>query len=373
MVRDPEGWALMRNAVTLVADERLADQAAGRRWWKAWAIAALCWLTLSIVFAPEVYLYFQARSEPISFFRAFLLTLSNAAVAAAFAPIIVWLARRFPFERSKWKVALLVHVPACLAFAEAHTGLYVLVCYASRELAQTLLQRFHPNLLTYCAIVAATAAYDYFGRYRAREQQLARLQTQLLKAQLRPHFLFNTLNTISAMIHEDVQAADRMLGHLSEVLRLTVESLGRHEVPLRSEVDLVDRYLEIDRIRFEGGIELVVDVSSETQDALVPSMLLQPLVENSVRHGFGERSSGGTIAVRGRRDAEVLLVEVEDNGRGLEQSEDLPGEGIGLSATRQRLEQLYPGVGELTIGPGADGGTLVRVRLPCRFAPDGLK
>lgn len=352
----------------LAVEQEPAPRNGGWRWWYAWALAAIAWLILSVIFAPEVYLYFQARGEPISWLRAFQLTLANSAVAAFFAPVVVWLARRYPLERGRWMTSLMIHIPVSIAFAYAHTGAYVLVCYVSRSVAQDLLQRFHPNLLTYWAIVAATAAYDYFGRYRERERQLARLQTQLLRAQLRPHFLFNTLNTVSAMIHEDVEAADRMLGHLSEVLRLTLDSLGHHEVPLRSEIELVDRYLEIDRMRFDGGIELQVEASSDTLDALVPSMLLQPLVENSVRHGFVDRSSTGTITIRGCRDDGTLVVEVEDSGRGVPGPEQPAGEGIGLSTTRRRLEKMYPGRSVLTIGPGAAGGALVRVELPCRFA-----
>lgn len=367
MARDVEAWEFMTQDGAFAVEEGRAVEAGVLRWWYAWALAALAWLILSVVFAPEVYLYFQARGEPISWLRAFQLTLSNSAVAALFAPVIVWLARRYPLERGRWTKSLLIHIPASIAFAYAHTGAYVLVCYASRSVAQDLLQRFHPNLLTYWAIVAATAAYDYFGRYREREQQLARLQTQLLRAQLRPHFLFNTLNTVSAMIHEDVEAADRMLGHLSEVLRLTLDSLGHHEVPLRSEIELVDRYLEIDRMRFDGGIELKVEVFGGTLDALVPSMLLQPLVENSVRHGFVDRSSIGTITISGRREGGTLVVEVEDCGRGLRESEQPVGEGIGLSATRQRLEKMYPGRAGLSIGPAAAGGALVRVVLPYRL------
>jgi len=370
MVFDGEAWEFMTQDGALDVEQDRAVPSGKRRWLYAWALAALAWLVLSFVFAPEVYLYFQARGEPISWVRAFQLTLSNSAIAAFFAPVIVWLARRFPIEKGRWTRSLLVHIPASIAFAYAHTGAYVLVCYASRSVAQDLLQRFHPNLLTYWAIVAATAAYDYFGRYRERERQLARLQTQLLRAQLRPHFLFNTLNTVSAMIHEDVEAADRMLGHLSEVLRLTLDSLGHHEVTLRSEIDLVDRYLEIDRMRFDGGIELEIDVSRDTLDALVPSMLLQPLVENSVRHGFVDRSSIGTITIRGRSDGGMLVVEVEDSGRGLAEPQEPAGEGIGLSATLGRLKKMYPGRSELTIGPGDAGGALVRVELPCRFAPE---
>lgn len=367
MARDVEAWEFMTQEDALAVEEGGAVDDGGHRWWMAWALAALAWLILSVVFAPEVYLYFQARGEPISWLRAFQLTLSNSAVAALFAPIIVWLARRYPLERGRWARSLLIHIPASIAFAYAHTGAYVLICYASRSVAQDLLQRFHPNLLTYWAIVAATAAYQYFGRYRERERQLARLQTQLLRAQLRPHFLFNTLNTVSAMIHEDVEAADRMLGHLSEVLRLTLDSLGHHEVPLRAEIELVDRYLEIDRIRFDGGIELSIEASSDTLDALVPSMLLQPLVENSVKHGFTDRSCVGTITIRGRREDGMLVVEVEDSGRGLADTDHSVGEGIGLSATRKRLEKMYPGSSGLTIGSGADGGALVRVELPYRL------
>src|SRR4029453_1177436 len=154
-----------------------------------------------------------------------------------------------PAERETWPRALLIHVPACLVFALSHSGLYAALCYASPSVFHTMFLRFHPNLLTYWAVVGFTQAVDYFRRYRERERQLAQAELLLLKAQLHPHFLFNTLHTIAAMMRVDVDAAERTIARLSELLRLVLDQVGVHEVPLRQELEFIDKYVSIERVR----------------------------------------------------------------------------------------------------------------------------
>jgi len=250
------------------------------------------WAVLTLLFTPEAYLYFYLRRQPIPWRETFQLTVVNSAIALLFLPAIVSLTRRFSVERKTWPRALLVHIPACLLFSMGHSFLYWTACYASNQLGETLFFRFHPNLLTYWAIVGFTQAVDYFQRYTVRERELANAQLLLLKSQLQPHFLFNSLHTISAMMHEDIGAADKMLSRLSDVLRLTLESIGQHEVSLKQELEFVRKYLEIERLRFQERLALEVDVAPDTLDALVPSMILQPLVENSIRHGFAAVKQG---------------------------------------------------------------------------------
>jgi two-component sensor histidine kinase len=352
-----------------LADSTASPTTLFRRFPVRWAVVFGGWLLLSLILAPETYLFFLSAGTPIPWRTVLTLTGANAAIAAAFAPLIVWLTHRRPLAQGRIVPALLVHVPACILFAAVHTLVYFGLCYTWHEVGQTLFVRFHPNLLTYWAIVGLTEAVMYLDRCRARERELAQAQLQLLRNQLHPHFLFNTLHTVSAMMHEDVKAADRMMSRLSELLRLTLDNIGRHEVTLREETEFLTKYLEIQQVRFQRGLDFVLEATPEALDALVPTMLLQPLVENSIRHGFGGRTRSGRISIRAARSDGRLMLTVADDGRGLG---ELPKEsqgGLGLANLRRRLEQLYSGRAALSIENAPAGGALVTIDLPFRTGP----
>jgi two-component system, LytTR family, sensor kinase len=333
--------------------------------WGKWVLFILGWAALTLLFTPEAYLYFYLRRQPIPWRETFQLTLVNSAIALLFLPAIVWLTRRFPVERKSWPKALLVHIPACLLFSMGHSFLYWTACYASNQLGETLFFRFHPNLLTYWAIVGFTQAVDYFHRYTLRERELANAQLLLLKSQLHPHFLFNSLNTISAMMREDLGAADRMLSRLGDLLRLTIDSIGQHEITLKQELDFVQRYVEIERMRFQERITLQIKVGPDLHDALVPTMILQPLVENAIRHGFGANRNIGTVRIEAERDGDKLALTVIDSGRGFP-TDVLAGQlnGLGLVNSERRLEQLYGAWHKLECSNLAEGGAAVRIEIP---------
>ena len=337
--------------------------------WGKWVLFILGWAALTLLFTPEAYLYFYLRRQPIPWRETFQLTVVNSAIALLFLPAIVSLTRRFPVERKTWPRALLVHIPACLLFSMGHSFLYWTACYASNQLGETLFFRFHPNLLTYWAIVGFTQAVNYFQRYTVRERELANAQLLLLKSQLQPHFLFNSLHTISAMMHDDIGAADKMLSRLSDVLRLTLESIGQHEVSLKQELEFVRKYLEIERLRFQERLVLEVDVAPDTLDALVPSMILQPLVENSIRHGFGAGWKTGTIQIEVKRDGDELVLRLTDNGKGFSANMvDGHLHGLGLINARRRLEQLYSSEHKLECSDLPAGGAVVLIAIPFHTA-----
>nr|WP_274622418.1 histidine kinase [Myxococcus fulvus] len=198
------------------------------------------------------------------------------------------------------------------------------------------------------------------------EAQLAQAQLQLLRSQLQPHFLFNTLHAISALMHRDVESADRMVGQLSELLRASLERDGRHEVPLSEELELLSPYLDIERTRFSDRLQVDVDVAEDARDALVPSLLLQPLVENAIRHGIAPRRGPGKVWVRVRRAGARLAVEVEDDGVGPPAGRTELEEGIGLGATRARLERLHGAEQSVTWKARAPSGFLLSLSLPYR-------
>jgi LytS/YehU family sensor histidine kinase len=181
--------------------------------------------------------------------------------------------------------------------------------------------------------------------------------------QIHPHFLFNTLHAISALVEENPVAARKMIARLGDMLRLSLEKNNAPEITLKQEVEFLQRYLAIEQIRFQDRLVVNFEIVPETQEARVPNLLLQPLVENAIRHGIAPYSKGGRIDIRARRDNGMLQLEIQDDGRGIAATDNL-SEGIGLKNTRQRLEQLYGSNQELRLQNGDSGGFLVQVRLP---------
>ncbi|HYL97729.1 MAG TPA: histidine kinase [Blastocatellia bacterium] len=336
--------------------------------WGKWVLFIVGWAALSLLFTPEAYLHFYLHDQAIPWRLTFQLTVANAAIALLFLPGIVWLARRFPVESRHLAKALLVHVPACFLFSVGHSCLYWLSCYASNQVGEELFFRFHPNLLTYWAIVGFTQAVDYFRRYTRRERELAEAHLLLLKSQLHPHFLFNALHAVSAAMHEDLKSADRIISRLSDLLRLTIDSIGKHEVTLKQELDFVQKYLEIERIRYQERLTLALDLDSAALDAVIPSMVLQPLIENSIRHGFGTTMKDAEITIEARRAAERLVLRVKDNGSGFRQPNIARGAGVGISNIRKRLDQLYPANYHFECGSQEKTGAVVSIDVPFRTA-----
>jgi two-component system LytT family sensor kinase len=224
--------------------------------------------------------------------------------------------------------------------------------------------------LIYWGIVIAQHAFGYYWKLHEREIQTAELETRLtgarlqaLQMQLNPHFLFNTLNAISSLMHKDVEAADRMIAQLSDLLRYTLESTGEQEVSLRQELDFLDRYLQIQQARFGDRLTVNRKIALETLDGRVPNLILQPLVENALQHGIAPHARSGRIELRAQRQGDRLQLEVQDNGGGL--SKQKPSrEGVGLANTRARLQQLYGANQCLELADAEGGGVVVRVSVP---------
>lgn len=233
------------------------------------------------------------------------------------------------------------------------------------------------DLLIYAALVAVSIAAEYYARYRDRALDAAQLETrlmeaqlQVLKMQLNPHFLFNTLHSISALMHRDIEAADRMISVLSDLLRLSLENAGKQEIPLKQELDFLERYLEIETTRFSDRLTVNLDIEPQALDAKVPNLILQPLVENAIRHGVALRSAAGQVDVVARVNAGRLRLEVRDNGPGIAAS---PREGIGLSNTRARLAQLYGKDHQLEVRNAPLGGLVVRITIPLQIAAQSFE
>lgn len=333
-----------------------------------WSLFILGWAALSLLFAPEAYISFYLRHNPMSWQETVQLTVINSAIALLFIPGIIALTRRFPLERRHWRRSLAVHVPGCVLFSALHSVLYALACRAWEDAGSPLFYRFHPNLLTYWAFVGATQAFDYFRKYQDREREVTRLTLEMLKAQLQPHFLFNALHTLSAMMHADVARADRMLSHLSSLLRMTLGNIGRQEVRLAEEIAYIEAYLAIERERFGEALELRLDIDPGVLDARVPAQILQPLVENSVHHGFTAAKQSGVIHITAAQAGDSLRISVDDDGRGLAAGRP---DGLGITNTRARLSHLYGDAHEFSVVAREPRGTRATLKIPLSAARGG--
>ena len=305
-------------------------------------------------------------------------------VWALLAPGIFWLAHRFSFTRAPLQ-SVAVHLPMSIAFLVLRYWLRLLVGILMPFVSvgtPALFSSLALQLFVYWAILAVAVAGEYQRMYRgeqiaaaALKTQLARAELGLLKMQLQPHFLFNTLNAISEQVHTDPEAADRMITHLSELLRYTIGSAEAQEVSLGEELALLERYLVIQRARFAGRLEVTLDVDASVMDAFVPNLVLQPLVENAIRHGIAPRASGGQVEILARRDLKkrLLRLEVRDDGIGIEAArarrEHEDGrEGVGIANTVARMRQLYGDEYSFTLDDNPGGGTVAALTLPLHEA-----
>ena len=339
------------------------------------------WTAAGLFFASQLYFLYPITSGggEISFSRALLVNVPFYWLWALLTPAILGLARRFPLERGRWKRSLAVHAGASVALSVlqllvAGALLYAVLQSGGRgsfawALGSFFRLNFHANVLTYAALVGLAWAADTWVKYRARELQASRLETQLaqaelsaLKMQLQPHFLFNTLNAIAALLKPQPDAAERMVLQLSDFLRLTLKSTGRSEVTLREELDFLERYLAIEKTRFGERLRASFRIRSEVLDAKVPNLLLQPLVENAIRHGVARDMRAGRLEVSATREDGRLLLRVTDDGPGLGAKE--VREGIGLTNTRERLRHLFGDDFTLEYGNAPGRGFTVALALP---------
>lgn len=336
-----------------------------------WLLLLFGWTLLGLFSASQIYIRYAYYTEHQPTWRqAFNIAFPDWYAWALLSPFILWFAERFPLERGTQKRRWLAHLGAGACFSVLKMFLEIqLFQLATGAVRQMTLPQLHSNLLTYGAIIGIFYAFNYYRKYREHElrasqlaAKLSQAQLQALKMQLHPHFLFNTLHAISTLIHKDVEAADRMIARLSELLRLALENAGVQEVPLKQEIEFLERYLDIERTRFSDRLTVQMNIAPETLDVLVPNLILQPLVENAVRHGIAPRSAPGTIAISAQREYGRLLMSVRDNGAGL--SSEQHNEGVGLMNTRARLQQLYGEQQRFEIGNHPEGGLVVRLAIP---------
>ena len=339
------------------------------------------WTLVGLAFASQFYLSSSFIGRSVSWGEAISYSLGDWYVWAVVSLPILWLARRFPPDDARPLRVGAIHLGAALVISLLYVILRALVGQVHGwlidepvgfgEVFRPLLVKTYPfNLLVYGVVFSASHALDYYRKYHERtvhtlelEKHLAEARLQALLRQLKPHFLFNTLNGIASLMHSDVDAADKMLVRLSELLRLTMNQSGQSLTRLADEVAFAQKYLDIERIRFRDRFTVTVEVDPRVRDWQVPSLLLQPLVENAIKHGLEPRTEGGRIVVSAQPVDGGLELLVTDNGVGMP-PEGFSREGIGLGNTRSRLRELYGEAHVFALAQAAGGGLQVRIVIP---------
>jgi signal transduction histidine kinase len=336
---------------------------------KKWALGVAFWTAVALFFSTQRYFAMGGGEGALE--ESLRGSLPQWYLWALLSPFVLRADRWARRASSSMKGRLLLHAPLALGFVSAYVPLRTLAdnLLGNRDASWSfsgLAPQYHWNFLIYAVLVGAIVAYDADVEARERTLRASQLEARLaearlssLKAQLRPHFLFNTLNAISAFMERDPKTARRMMAHLGDLLRRSLESSDQKEVPLAEELSTIEDYVAIQRIRFEGRLEVDSDVESDTLGAAVPSFLLQPLVENAIEHGHPKRIRLGAS----RRDGS-LEISVSDDGVGLKEPPTPSGNGLGLKNTAARLDALYGESARLDIRNGAGGGVTVTVTLP---------
>lgn len=350
------------------------------KWLAIWGI----WTLFALFFTSQGFLQYQVLKVPIPFWQVLLWQIFSGYVWFILTPLILWLGKKFPLETGK----LIKNIPLHLFFSLLISIFQQFIdAYSLPKLGYPPGSNFpdywtaykfflgvnlHLSIGIYWAILAISLSINYYRKFREREltasqleARLAQSRLQILKFQLQPHFLFNTLNTITELIYTNPESAERMITDLSDLLRLSLEKLEVQEVSLQQELDFLQKYVEIEQIRFHDRLKIEMNVAPDTLDAKVPNMILQPLVENAIKHGIAPLSQGGTINVVAERNNGNLILSVSDNGVGLTNLNisEIP-EGVGLRNTKSRLKHLYGAEHKFEIIPIENGGVKLNLTIP---------
>lgn len=353
-----------------------------------WTIIVGFWTFFGLLSASQLYFGLKMEGLNLPIGRVIAASLVGWWPWIPGTAVVLALARKFPVERGTWWRTAPIHFVAATTITFIHFAIfsYAMLMFSPfgspkvpRPFLELLLGRalsqFHIELIIYAAILGLSYAVSYYFRFREGEFKAAQLETRLtqaqlqtLKMQLQPHFLFNTLNGIAGLVRDSRnKAAVDMLAGLSDLLRYTLENAGKQEVPLKEELEFLELYLDIQQMRFSDRLRVDMHVTPETLDAMVPNLILQPLMENAIRHGISRRTAAGTVGVKAERDNGLLRLTIFDDGPGLTRDDGKsPVEGVGLSNTRARLAQLYGDRQKFSLTQRDGGGVEVSMVLPFR-------
>jgi two-component system, LytTR family, sensor kinase len=349
-----------------------------------WWLVTAFWLFIALANALEMSLL---QSEAI--LPSLMVALVRLLPWVVLTPVIVWTCSNYTLERATWKRSLWAHLAVCCLSMAIVGGFAYLVpppplrlagqdptltrkaSHQPRAAAYAALRRITLQMPTFWGLVGVAHAVRFYERSKARERReadlehrLAQARLEALRMQLNPHFLFNTLNSIASLVHEAPQTAEEMIESLSELLRLALHTSGRQETTLRDEMVFLDHYLLIEQARFGDRLCLEKRIDVSTLNAVVPTLVLQPLVENAVRHGIENQLAPGLIQIIAEHCDQSLRIEVTDNCKGLDV--ETLSEGVGLSNTRLRLKELYGSEGTIEVRSKPGRGFSVELQLPWR-------
>jgi two-component system LytT family sensor kinase len=342
--------------------------------WGVWTIVAL-------FFTTQVYVMYYADRQPIRYLQGFLVQGSACYLWALATPLVLWLARRFCIDRSNWLRRTALHFLFSLGLVSTLLALHFLIFMillgrggniTPFRVFGYIYYNLDRWLLIYGFILLLSHAFNYYNSYRKGELKASELRTQLvqsqleaLKMQVQPHFLFNTLHSISALLSKDTDGARKMITRLGDFLRLTLENSGSMEVTLQQEIEFLNGYLEIERIRFQDRLTTDINVDPEVLDVRVPNLILQPIVENAMRHAIGNSTKGRVEITAVPRNGAVRI-EVKDNGPGIidRTLESRRGKGLGLANTQARLVGLYGNAARFELANDPAGGLIVALEIP---------
>ena len=347
------------------------------------ALISGAWTAYGFLCAWQEHYWYSFSKMPMSWSECLRSQLTYSILWACCTPAIVGTARRFRFERGRWPRNIAIHAAVLLLTVSVTKIAFDLILWPEgawfhpftwARLFRSIESTLDTGPLLYSLIVLIEHALIYYQRYQSGLAKASQLQTQLVQAQLQalrmqlhPHFLFNALHTIAALVHEDPEMAEQTIARLGELLRLFLATSSIQEVSLREEIRVLDLYLDIERARFEERLQVRYEVPEPVREATVPNLVLQPLVENSIRHGIGKRAEPGWISVAADREGNSLVLRVTDNGEGLRVDPLKPvRRGMGLAITRGRLESLYGPHQSLVLKNRPSGGVEVRITLPFR-------
>ena len=358
-----------------------------RNAWLRWIVILGVWIFLGVVYTAPIYLEVRSEGMGHSAVKVFAWGILTWLSWAPLTPAIIWLARRFPLMDGGLKKSLPIHIPAFILCSILHSAAAVTIVLAVRpwdnmgdspttfwpRFISRMQGSFGADLLIYGGVVGLCYAVDYYRKYREREfvatqleAQLTHAQLESLRMQLQPHFLFNTLNGIVGLVRDNKNdTAVSMLVGLSDLLRHALEYSDQQEVELKEELSFTKLYLNIQQMRFSDRLQIDLDIEPTTSKALVPNLLLQPLLENALRHGIGRSADAGWLCIAAKRENGSLLITVSDNGAGLPHDWQLKSSnGIGLANTAARLQQLYGERHRFDIHNRDGGGVEVEIVIP---------
>jgi sensor histidine kinase YesM len=368
-----------------------------RRYSTLWVLVLAVWMLIGLSFTLNYYFfaehYVTIFRQPPTIGQMLVWELPYWLLWAGLAPVVFLFTRRFPIDRERWFRNSMLHIVACVALTIAHRAIYLIIGWLLHVAAyqnltsipdlysSDILFNLPTGFMSYGTIFLISYVIDYYRRHQEEELKISRLkaelaeaklqvteaQLQALKMQLHPHFLFNTLNSISALLDEDAEAADQMLARLGDFLRMTLQNSGAQQVTLQEELEFLRCYLEIEHVRFHDRLTVNMRIEPATLEARVPNLILQPIVENAIRHGIVSRIAPGQIEISARLSDDALQLRVKDNGPGLgspEAGRAIVKEGLGLANTRARLAQMYGPAHRFEMADAPEGGLQVTLTIP---------